>query len=124
MKTIKNVNHLPSLGTQLLVLGIGMVLSLSLAFTWINTQTQSDELKEVFTEQAKALAYNLAVSSNSHLLEKDFAVIETLLLKADGFQDLYSGTITNPQGQVLAQVARDDGTDQGRQGDGQQEILG
>lgn len=111
MKTIKNVNHRPSLGTQLLVLGIGMVLSLSLAFTWINTQTQSDELKEVFTEQAKALAYNLAVSSNSHLLEKDFAVIETLLLKADGFQDLYSGTITDPQGQVLAQVARDDGTD-------------
>jgi two-component system, sensor histidine kinase len=97
----------PSLGTKLLVLGIGLVLTLALAFTWFNTKTQRNQLQGVFNQQAKALAFNLAVSSNSHLLEKDFAIIETLLLKANGFKDLYSATVVSADGKVLAQVFRD-----------------
>ena len=97
----------PSLGTQLLGLGGGIVLLLALAFTWFNTQTQRDELQDVFTRQARALAFNLAVSSSSHLLERDFSVIENLLLKTEGFEDLYSGTVMDPSGHILAQVIRD-----------------
>lgn len=100
----------PSLGTKLLVLGIGLVLTLALAFTWFNTKTQRNELQGVFNQQATALAFNIAVSSNSHLLEKDFAIIETLLLKANGFKDLYSATVVSADGQVLAQVLRDSNT--------------
>ena len=105
----KSIVH-PSLGTQFLGLGIGLLLSLALAFTWFNTQIQRAELGDVFTRQAKALAFNLAVSSNSHMLQKDFAVIETLLLKTDGFEDLYSAVVTDLNGQVLAQVVRDSDT--------------
>ena len=97
----------PSLGTQLLGLGGGIVLLLALAFTWFNTQTQREELQDVFTKQARALAFNLAVSSSSHLLERDFSVIENLLLKTDGFEDLHSGTVLDPTGHILAQVIRD-----------------
>jgi len=97
----------PSLGTQLLSLGGGIVLLLALAFTWFNTQTQRDELQDVFTKQARALAFNLAVSSSSHLLERDFSVIENLLLKTEGFEDLHSGTVTDTSGHILAQVVRD-----------------
>ncbi len=100
----------PSLGTKLLVLGIGLVLTLALAFTWFNTKTQRNQLQGVFNQQATALAFNLAVSSNSHLLEKDFAIIETLLLKANGFKDLYSATVVSAEGKVLAQVLRDSKT--------------
>jgi signal transduction histidine kinase/DNA-binding NarL/FixJ family response regulator len=100
----------PSLGTKLLVLGIGLVLTLALAFTWFNTKTQRNELQGVFNQQATALAFNIAVSSNSHLLEKDFAIIETLLMKADGFKDLYSATVVSADGKVLAQVMRDSST--------------
>ncbi|MBU0543288.1 MAG: response regulator [Gammaproteobacteria bacterium] len=100
----------PSLGTKLLVLGIGLVLTLALAFTWFNTTTQRNQLQGVFNQQARALAFNLAVSSNSHLLEKDFAIIETLLLKANGFKDLYSATVVSAEGKVLAQVLRDSKT--------------
>lgn len=96
----------PSLGTKLLVLGIGLVLALALAFTWFNTKTQRNELQGVFNQQARALAFNIAVSSNSHLLEKDFSIIETLLLKADGFKDLHSATVASAEGKVLAQVLR------------------
>lgn len=99
-----------SLGTKLLVLGIGLVLTLALAFTWFNTKTQRNQLQGVFNQQATALAFNLAVSSNSHLLEKDFAIIETLLLKANGFKDLYSATVVSAEGKVLAQVLRDSKT--------------
>ncbi|WP_341236318.1 response regulator [uncultured Limnobacter sp.] len=108
-QSFQSITH-PSLGTKLLVLGIGLVLILALAFTWFNTRTQHDELQDVFKQQATALAFNIAVSSNSHLLEKDFAIIETLLLKADGFQDLYSATVVAANGQVLAQVLRDNST--------------
>ena len=101
----KSIVH-PSLGTQFLGLGIGLLLALALAFTWFNTQIQRAELGDVFTRQAKALAFNLAVSSNSHMLQKDYAVIETLLLKTDGFEDLYSAVVTDVDGQVLAQVVR------------------
>lgn len=97
----------PSLGTQLLGLGGGIVLLLALAFTWFNTQTQRDELQDVFTRQARALAFNLAVSSSSHLLERDFSVIENLLLKTEGFEDLHSGIVTDKNGVILAQVIRD-----------------
>ncbi|WP_291809976.1 response regulator [Limnobacter sp.] len=100
----------PSLGTKLLVLGIGLVLALALAFTWFNTKTQRNELQGVFNQQATALAFNIAVSSNSHLLEKDFAVVETLLLKANEFKDLYSATVISAEGKVLAQVLRDPDT--------------
>lgn len=100
----------PSLGTKLLVLGIGLVLTLALAFTWFNTKTQRNQLQGVFNQQATALAFNIAVSSNSHLLEKDFAIIETLLLKANGFKDLYSATVVSAEGKVLAQVLRDSKT--------------
>ncbi|MBF0251539.1 MAG: hypothetical protein HQL35_13030, partial [Alphaproteobacteria bacterium] len=41
------------------------------------------------------------------MLQKDYAVIETLLLKTDGFTDLYSAVVTDLNGQVLAQVIRD-----------------
>ena len=92
------------------MLGIGLVLTLALAFTWFNTKTQRNELQGVFNQQATALAFNIAVSSNSHLLEKDFAIIETLLLKANGFKDLYSATVVSADGQVLAQVLRDSNT--------------
>lgn len=102
---LKAIAH-PSLGTQFLGLGIGLLLFLAFAFTWFNTTAQKNELEDVFTRQARALAFNLAVSSNSHLLQKDFAVIETLLLKTDGFKDLYSAVITDVDGQVLAQVER------------------
>lgn len=97
----------PSLGTQLLGLGGGIVLLLALAFTWFNTQTQREELQDVFTRQARALAFNLAVSSSSHLLERDYSVIENLLLKTEGFEDLHSGAVLDSTGQVLAQVIRD-----------------
>lgn len=97
----------PSLGIQLLGLGGGIVLLLALAFTWFNTQTQREELQDVFTRQARALAFNLAVSSSNHLLERDFAVIENLLLKTEGFEDLHSGTVLDATGRVLAQVIRD-----------------
>lgn len=96
----------PSLGTQFLGLGIGLLLFLAFAFTWFNTKTQRDELEDVFTRQARALAFNLAVSSNSHMLQKDYTVIETLLLKTEGFEDLYSAVVTDMDGQVLAQVVR------------------
>lgn len=92
------------------MLGIGLVLTLALAFTWFNTKTQRNQLQGVFNQQATALAFNLAVSSNSHLLEKDFAIIETLLLKANGFKDLYSATVVSAEGKVLAQVLRDSKT--------------
>lgn len=92
------------------MLGIGLVLTLALAFTWFNTKTQRNQLQGVFNQQATALAFNIAVSSNSHLLEKDFAIIETLLLKANGFKDLYSATVVSAEGKVLAQVLRDSKT--------------
>lgn len=100
-----SINH-PSLGTQFLGLGIGLLLALAFAFTLFNTQTQRTELEDVFTRQARALAFNLAVSSNSHMLQKDYAVIETLLLKTDRFAELYSAMVTDADGQVLAQVVR------------------
>jgi two-component system, sensor histidine kinase len=95
-----------SLGTQLLVLGIGALLFLAMAFTAFNTSSQREELEKVFTRQALALAFNLAVSSSSHMLEKDYSVIETLLLKTEGFQDLYSATVIDNKGKVLAQAVR------------------
>ncbi|HEX4844169.1 MAG TPA: ATP-binding protein [Limnobacter sp.] len=96
-----------SLGQQLLALGGSMLLVLTLAFTWINTSTQSAEMRKVFERQAKALAFNLAVSSASHLLERDYTLVENLLLKANGFTDLQQAHVINAQGTVLAQVKRD-----------------
>ncbi len=97
---------LPSLSTKLLMLSGFILLLLSLSFTWLNTHTQQTELRDVFTKQATALAFNLAVSSNSHLLEKDLAVIEQLLLETNSFKDLYSAAVTNREGRILAQVMR------------------
>lgn len=104
--SVHTTKHL-SLGTKILALGIGLVLSLAVAFTWFNTRTQSIELQKVFNKQASALAFNIAVSTATYLLEKDYAVIESLLLKADGFNDLYSASIITAEGLILAQVIRD-----------------
>jgi len=101
----QEIRH-PSLGTQLLVLGTGALLFLAIAFTTFNTRNQRSELQGVFTQQAHALAYNLAVSSSSHILEKDFAVVETLLLKTEQFKELYSATVVDNRGKILAQTIR------------------
>ena len=95
------------LGTQLLTLGIGALFFLAFAFTVFNTINQREELEEVFTRQAEALAFNLAVSSSSHILEKDFSVIETILLETERFSGLVSATVTDTTGKVLANIARD-----------------
>ncbi|HEX4856297.1 MAG TPA: response regulator [Limnobacter sp.] len=107
MKPTFQVRPHTSLGIQLLVLGIGALLFLAMAFTVFNTYSQREELERVFTRQASALAFNLAVSSSSHMLEKDYSVIETLLIKTEGFQDLYSATVADDQGKVLAHALRD-----------------
>lgn len=95
------------MGTQLVVLGMGALLFLSSAFTLFNTRNQSKELERVFTNQATALAFNIAVSSSGYVLEKDFKVIESILQKASRFSDLESAAITDPYGKTLSKVVRD-----------------
>ncbi|MCR2745566.1 hybrid sensor histidine kinase/response regulator [Limnobacter parvus] len=107
MKKLIQVIQTIGLGTQLLVLGIGALLFLATAFTVFNTIHQRAELEKVFTRQAEALAFNLAVSSSSYILEKDFSLIETLLLKTERFSELFSATVTDTAGNVLAQITRD-----------------
>lgn len=107
MKRLSQVTRNIGLGTQLLVLGTGALLFLAIAFTVLNTIKQREELENVFTRQAEALAYNLAVSSSPHILEKNFSVIETLLLKTERFSELFSVTVTDISGNVLAQVTRE-----------------
>jgi len=106
VKPTGKYRQLPSLSTKLLLLSGLISLLLSVSFTWLNTHNQQTELRDVFTKQATALAFNLAVSSTSHLLEKDLAVIEQLLLETNSFQDLYSATVTDREGHVLAEVIR------------------
>ncbi|WP_370260908.1 ATP-binding protein [Limnobacter sp.] len=104
--TLEHCTKHPSLTQQMLALGAGMLLVLTLAFTWINTSTQSSELQRVFERQAKALGFNLAVSSANHLLELDYTLAENLLLKTDGFSELQEAYILNTAGKVLAHVRR------------------
>ncbi|MDH4394748.1 MAG: ATP-binding protein [Limnobacter sp.] len=95
-----------SLGTQLLFLTVGLFTLLVLVFVVLNSTIQRSELREVFTSQARALAYNISISSTSAVLQKDFTSLENLLLKNEFFAEIQSVTITDMQGKVLAKVIR------------------
>ena len=94
------------LGTQLLILTVGLFTLLVLVFVVLNSTIQRADLHEVFTRQARALAYNISISSASAVLQKDFNSLENLLLKNEFFEEIQSVTITDPEGKVLAKVIR------------------
>lgn len=95
-----------SLGTQLLILTVGLFTLLVLVFVVLNSTIQRADLNEVFTRQARALAYNISISSASAVLQKDFTSLENLLLKNEFFEEIQSVTIADMQGKVLAKVIR------------------
>lgn len=95
-----------SLGTQLLILTVGLFTLLVLVFVVLNSTIQRADLHEVFTRQARALAYNISISSASAVLQKDFNSLENLLLKNEFFEEIQSVTITDTEGKVLAKVVR------------------
>lgn len=105
--TKANPNKTPmSLGTQLLMLTVGLFTLLVLVFVVLNSSIQRADLHEVFTRQARALAYNISISSTSAVLQKDFTSLENLLLKNEFFEEIQSVTITDIEGKVLAKVIR------------------
>jgi signal transduction histidine kinase/DNA-binding LytR/AlgR family response regulator len=95
-----------SLGTQLLFLTVGLFTLLVLVFVVLNSSIQRADLNEVFTRQARALAYNISISSTSAVLQKDFTSLENLLLKNEFFEEIQSVTVADMQGKVLAKVVR------------------
>lgn len=95
-----------SLGTQLLILTVGLFTLLVLVFVVLNSTIQRADLHEVFTRQARALAYNISISSASAVLQKDFNSLENLLLKNEFFEEIQSVTIADEEGKVLAKVIR------------------
>ena len=95
-----------SIGTQVLVLCGSVMFLLTFGLTWINNHRQTTEFQEVFSKQAKALAFNLSISSANPILEKDLEVLEIILLKTERFESLQSAAVVSTQGEVYSLVSR------------------
>lgn len=91
------------------VLGALMFVMIIGAHTWYNVEQQTEAEAAAVEARVKALADNLAAASAALLVTRRYSEIEDLLARIARFPDVRRIQLTNPTGEVLADIERVEG---------------
>ena len=83
-----------------------IVLAMTI-FTYLVAEKESDTLSKELQEEAVALADNLAASTASYIIVKDYTSLESVLTRAAQFPSILDIQVINEEGLLLADVDRD-----------------
>jgi len=76
-------------------------------FTYLVAEKESNTMSMELQKQAVALADNLAASSASYIIVKDYTSLETILMRAARFPSIFDIQVINDDGLMLGDVYRD-----------------
>ncbi len=86
--------------------GLFIVLAMT-AFTYLVAEKESNTLSIELKKQAVALADNLAASTASYIIVKDYTSLESILTRAARFPSILDIQVINDTGLLLGDVYRD-----------------
>lgn len=89
-----------------LMSAISIILAMTV-FTYLVAEKESDTLSLELKKQAVALADNLAASTASYIIVKDYTSLENILTRAARFPSIYDIQVINDDGLMLGDVYRD-----------------
>ncbi|MBI1424208.1 MAG: response regulator [Gammaproteobacteria bacterium] len=85
-----------------------LIMLAIITFTYLVVEKESTTLSSELQKQAVALADNLAASTASYIIVKDYTSLESILLRAARFPSISDIQVSNDKGQLLADVTRTD----------------
>jgi len=93
-----------------LTLILGLLIAIAIcAFTYYSVEKESQRISENMKLQADVLVRNLSATSGDYLITKDYTSIELSLLRLARFPGVLNVQMSNPRGNVVADVQREDG---------------
>jgi signal transduction histidine kinase/DNA-binding NarL/FixJ family response regulator len=104
VKSLRNWNRRLSVRLPLMS-GLLIVLAMT-TFTYLVVEKESDTLSKELQKQAVALADNLAASTASYIIVKDYTSLESIVLRAARFPSIEDIQVSNDSGLLLADVFR------------------
>ena len=84
-----------------------LIVAAMITFTYLVVEKEAKTLSLELQKQAVALAENLAASTASYIVVKDYTTLESILMRAAEFPSILDMQVMNEGGQLLGDVYRD-----------------
>ena len=92
------------LSVRLALMSAAVIVSALVIFTYLVAENEAKTLSLELRQQAIALADNLAASSASFIVVKDYTTLESILLRAAKFPSIIELQVTSAEGKILSDV--------------------
>lgn len=83
-----------------------LIISAMMVFTYLAAEKEANTISIELEKQAIALADNLAASTATYIIVRDYTSIESILARAAAFPSILDLQVLNDQGKVLGDVFR------------------
>ena len=104
MKEIRNWSR--RLSVRLPLMSAVLIIVSMTIFTYLVVEQESKTLSSELKKQAVALADNLAASTASYIIVKDYTSLESILIRAARFPSIKDIQVSNDEGMMLGDVYR------------------
>lgn len=105
MKSLHNWSR--RLSVRLALMSAFLIVLAMTTFTYLVAEKESKTLSKELEKQAVAVADNLAASTASYIIVKDYTSLESVLTRAAQFPSILDIQVINDEGLLLADVLRD-----------------